>query len=360
MNLILSINRENKVTTGAKAITKRIPLKVVTTGATIDSCFSDTESIITSAAERACRGAAARWDASSGTCHHDVTPIACQSYEAIRASTAANGVITYTCAPVFNTSCGAGSYIHGWDANGEPRCGGLQPANNCSAGQYTRTLTNGSLVCVDIPKCGVQGFLRSNSSSGEIECQSLPCNSTNQYFAGFNSFGSPVCKNFPDRTCGAGQYIKEVRPNGSVICEDVPTSTQGIVAANEYLRGYAADGTKVAGTIETCTGANHFTYFNGTRFTCGNVGGGAWQLLTMPSRLAYTPSTAPTKAVEIDYDGKIIGRSGARFNGGDIESDGLIRARGFEFNYPYTDTYARIINSSGEQYAKCLHRVSHG
>ncbi|GEM_PF-2875815 len=356
VRLVLNITRLNSVVNGAKSITKRIPLKVVLTGANIDSCYSDTENIITTAARAACHGNSARWDATNSECHHDIefvgvtgNPLVCPIYTTPKQVDTTDGVATFTCAPIFDSSCGTGSFINGWDADGEPRCNPIV-SNNCGLGQYTRTLSTGALVCVDIPKCGVQGVLRSDATSGELICQTVPCNSVNQYFAGFNSMGSPVCKNFPDSSCGAGQYIKEVRPNGTVVCDTVPNPAQGVVASNEYLRGYAADGTKIAGTIDVCSGTNQFSYFDGTHFACGSATG-LWQLIS--NKLTYTPTSSPTKPVRIDYDGKILGSNGLDLADGDVNaSKGYFRGAGASITGPYTEARIRITNTSGEQDAQ--------
>lgn len=119
-------------------------------------------------------------------------------------------------------NCPSGSFIKAITIDGTTTCAPMQ-TTNCLEGQYAHKLVNGELQCKTIPKCnGNQNILRSHPTTGELVCVSLSCNTANQYFAGLDVNGNAICKNFPDRTCGPGQYIKEVKANGDINCDTVP------------------------------------------------------------------------------------------------------------------------------------------
>lgn len=129
--------------------------------------------------------------------------------------------------------------------------------------------------CVDIPKCNATELLRSNNA-GVFYCQQIPCNSANQYFAGFNSGGAPVCKNFPNSSCGAGQYIKEVRPNGSVVCDTVATGSSLPTVPYSFVDGYDVASNTWSRKDINATAAQICSKFSGYSWTgtqCAPIGG---------------------------------------------------------------------------------------
>lgn len=224
--LLFDIKRANVTTLGSRQITKRLPLKAVVENGKIKSCFSDTESMIESAVRAACKGNSARFDENLKECHHELQILICESGKVMQQIVAEDGTIKSECVPIIPTpmNCPAGEFIKSITVDGATTCEPLNTKNGpCGVGQYAYQLSGGELRCRDIPKCsGNRSLLTSDATTGELKCSPLLCDPTNQYFAGFNSTGAAVCKNFPDKSCGQGQYISEVKPDGSIVCGEVP------------------------------------------------------------------------------------------------------------------------------------------
>lgn len=246
--LAIKITRHNAVVNGAKEIEKRIPLKVVFdgTGNNIASCYSDTDNIIAAAAEAACKGNSARWDAAAGECHHDIglagatgNPLVCPLYHVPRQLDTTGGTATFTCQPVYssaNSGCGAGSFINGWDADGEPNCtpiGGVA----CAAGDYLRKGASGHYECVTLPTCGDRQILIANGPGG-FQCVTAACDENNEYLVAINSSGQPVCKKVSGGSCGPNEYVKQVNTDGSLQCAQVPASANLTQSDYSFVDGY--------------------------------------------------------------------------------------------------------------------------
>lgn len=250
VKLVLSVTRNNAVTTGAKVITKRIPLKVVLdgTGNNITSCFSDTDNMIAAAARAACHGNNARWDAAEGQCHHDIlispAGAACPTGQALKLITTGVGPdngdsATFTCQPVMGTSsCPVGEYLTGFDAAGAPLCTALP----CGDGQLIKKTGTNSFTCinVDYTDCGPGSVMVWNSPTA-MSCRKSACDvANNEYLVAINSNGDPLCRKLPGGVCGTNQYIKTVRPDGTLECATIPAAANLPQQDYSFVDGYDA------------------------------------------------------------------------------------------------------------------------
>lgn len=234
VRLVLNILRNNKVTTGSKTITKRIPLKAVLAGANIDSCFSDTENIITAAAQAACQGNSARWDAAAGECHHDIvlSPATCPDGQAPKQIDLTGGTATFTCQPISTTTCPAGQYQTGFNAAGTPICASIP----CGVNQLIRKTGTDTFACIDVPvTCAMNQVLK--QESGAFVCRDAYC-PANQYLRGFSSTGAADCRALPTGTCPTDQYVTQVNPDGSVNCAPVPAGATLPQVDYSFVDGY--------------------------------------------------------------------------------------------------------------------------
>lgn len=281
VNLVVEIERVNKAINGARKVKKKIPLKAVVTGGKIDSCFSDIESMIESAVQQSCRGNSARFDPATKECYHDVKTDQCPTGQVLRSIQQLNGQIISGCSDVIDAplSCPIGSYFNGISSKGVANCAPLEVSNMCGEGQYAYNIQNGTMVCKSIPRCGQRSILRSNPDSGELRCVQVQCNPTNQYLAGFDAAGEAVCKNFPDKACGQGQYIKEIKPDGTTVCGQVPNHLSLPVVNYSFVDGYDAGSntwsrkslTDIAREMCTMTPNRYWDSYNNQ---CKSYGGG--------------------------------------------------------------------------------------
>lgn len=248
VSLELTIARNNKVATGAKVITKTIPLRAVLdpTGNQIQTCFSDVDSIITTAAEKACQGNSARWDAAAGECHHDIniigatgSPMTCPTGQAPKQVSLTSGTATFTCAPVMaTTTCPAGQFLDGFDASGAPRCAIIP----CGDNQLMKRVGANSYQCitVDYSNCGPGTVMVWNNST-TMSCRKSACDvANNEYLVAINSNGDPLCRKLPGGVCGTNQYIKTVRPDGTLECATIPAAANLPQQDYSFVDGYDA------------------------------------------------------------------------------------------------------------------------
>lgn len=242
----ITLTRESSYSYGARELVKTIPLEVIPDASgNVDQCFTNIDEIITSAVKQACgmeEGGTyapgsnfARYDPALKTCIHNVETKICPPGQMITetGADAATRQITFTCTDVifdpvncFNVN-GPGFYANAIRPDGTLECLPLKTQTECPEGSYSRGLDNGRPVCQAIPTCTARQFLRSNQTTGVLECHDIPCNAGDQigpeqYFAGFNSAGAAVCKTFPNESCGTGEFIKAVAPDGTVTCALVP------------------------------------------------------------------------------------------------------------------------------------------
>lgn len=236
--LAIKITRHNAVVNGAKEIEKRIPLKVVFdgTGNNIASCYSDTDNIIAAAAEAACKGNSARWDAATGECYHDTFPDptnVCPAGQAFKEVSTTGGSVRILCQPIqTETHCAVGSFIDGFKADGTPACQSLP----CSPGQLIRKTATG-VQCIDIPNCPEGSTLMGDTTAG-FKCINATCG-PNQYLSSINSNGGSYCKEMPTGApCGTGQYVKQINADGSLVCEAVPAATSLAQQDFSFVDGY--------------------------------------------------------------------------------------------------------------------------
>jgi type II secretory pathway pseudopilin PulG len=226
-DLIIEVNRGTLFVSSSKSISRRIPLKVDVVGNVIEGCYSDIEGMIESAVRAACKGNSARYDEVTKECHHDAQPISCSTGEILREIVTINGEMQFKCEPLFShtstLTCPQGQLLSSVSITGEPVCTPINTelTNQCPDGYYARNLINGNLQCIEIPKCGHNSFLRTNED-GELRCILINCNSSTQFFAGFDPSGNARCVNYPTSTCGPRQYISEITASGNVVCTEVP------------------------------------------------------------------------------------------------------------------------------------------
>lgn len=342
----LVMEREHGFSYGAKQLTKRIPLQTVLdgTGTSIISCFSDVEAIITSAVQQSCTGNSARYDPVTKECVHNVQTSPCGANQILRRIEGVGGEIVQVCTTVMpsNTVCGNGEYVKAIDLDGNVTCAPVAVSNAaCNNGQYAIHISNGQVQCRDIPKCGPQELLRSNSTTGALYCSLVTCNSANQYFAGFDGVGSPVCKNFPDRTCGQGQYISEVKPDGSTICGQVPNHQSLPVIDYAFVDGFNA-GTNTWSrksldqtAEQICAKLPFFTWAGGNCNAPASFS--VWEVIQpnqYQKKIQYTANSAGDKFVSIDQNASMVINKGevrikpsASYNPDIVLNDGSVTSR---------------------------------
>jgi len=278
-NLVFGITRNNDVVYGSKSITKRIPLKAVVDSGNITSCFSDTDSMISTAVQKACQGNTARYDAVSGECYHDVVgdpADICGPNQAYKEISTSGGTLRIRCQAALNAlSCPAGKFINGIDASGSPICSDL--VTGCTAGSYLKILTGGALACVVIPSYPINTVLFSRPD-GSFDCSTSTCG-VNQYLQGINSNGTAVCKTIPNGQCGSGQYVKEVKGDGTLVCGAVPAAGGLTVDDYSFADGYdTSTGSWTRKTIDQtaqkiCERMSGFSW-TGTKCLFGGGSGG--------------------------------------------------------------------------------------
>lgn len=297
--LEINIKREHSFSYGGKVITKRIPLEVVITGSTIDQCFSNVDTIIASAVKQACGfgysdNNASIYDPSTQSCIHRVEHNTCSPGQVIAAIITSDGKTISTCTDVIHSpaSCSDGQYLQSIDAGGTATCVDLATANPAGCDptkQYAVRLESGLIHCQNFPACSAKGILRVNSS-GAIICEDIPCDSSNQYFAGYQA-GNPICKTFPSGVCGPGQFIKEVKIDGSSICAPVPPEV-GIPKQDFFF----VDGYDL--TTQTWSRKN---ITQTAEQICNHIGGYSWRTATAtcerdteanPAVIAYSCSSS--------------------------------------------------------------------
>lgn len=228
---------------GSQSIKKRVPLKAVLSGSTIQSCYSDVEGMIESAVIASCKGNAARYDPDTKECFHNLIETTCDEGEVLKDFLTEDGSIKTECTPIFPTdiSCPDGQLIQQISLTGQASCVPINTATStpptCGTGQFARGINNGDFECVDFPQCTNTQVLRTGAN-GDPVCQNINCNPTTQYFAGFNSSGDPVCNNYPNSSCGAGQYITAIAPNGNVTCGNVPNHQPLALTNFSFVDGF--------------------------------------------------------------------------------------------------------------------------
>lgn len=240
VDLRVSIRKQNRDTIGGPEVIKTIPLKAVVNSGTIASCYSDIDSVVDAAVKAACNGNAAFWDETARECRHNIVVLTCPAGEVLRKTDPVNGEIVSECVPLFpaTAACPQGSFISQINPDGSASCSPLRTTTTCSAGQYLKRINPTSVECVSFPSCGNQGILR-RIDSDTFSCIDFSvCITSNQYFAGLDSAGNVICKNFPNETCGPNSYIKEIRANGTIICGEVPNHMGLGISAYDFIDGF--------------------------------------------------------------------------------------------------------------------------
>jgi len=81
--------------------------------------------------------------------------------------------------------------------------------------------------------------------------------------AGIDGSGNIICKTFSDKTCGAGQYIKEVKNDGTVVCDFVPLQENLTKVDYSFIDGYNRATNTVSRKSISQTAQQICGYFNG-------------------------------------------------------------------------------------------------
>jgi hypothetical protein len=122
-------------------------------------------------------------------------------------------------------ACPNGEVITGYDPiNAEFQCTRMSvlaaESYNCPSDGHVLVSTGTSFRCVDIAtECG-----------------------GNQIFTGFDSAGNPKCVNGSTALCPVGEFVNQVNPDGSVVCETRPAGLNFNLVAGEFLLGINPDG----------------------------------------------------------------------------------------------------------------------
>lgn len=241
-DIVFDIKRGSGYELSSNVVKRKIPLKVVMNGNVIQSCFSDIETLIETAVRAACVGTAARFDETTKQCIHEVTPITCTDGQVLNQITQTNGQIEFSCTTVFpaGVTCPDGEFLQNITSTGQAVCAPIatKSVTNCSATQYARRIVDGGLECIEIPRCAPNERLKIDPLTSELACQAATCNTSTQYFAGLDISGAPICKTFPVLDCGTGQYIAEIRPDGTPRCESVPNPVPLATSPFSFIDGF--------------------------------------------------------------------------------------------------------------------------
>jgi prepilin-type N-terminal cleavage/methylation domain-containing protein len=220
------------------AQTAAIPLNAYVVGGVINTCYTDLQAMIATAVAYACQGNGARLIAPSGTsygsCEHDVQmrkddnslqnissgSFLCPDGEFLKQLKSNDGAaITFVCAKMTSTSCGAWEYMSGMDAAGAPICKNIREFFSTAGLMVMRG--GGGYTSVNLT-CPTNQILKKINGDGTPDCvdprisQSCPVNT---YPNGIDGSGNPICVYGSDTTtCGAGQFIQKVNPDGSIYC----------------------------------------------------------------------------------------------------------------------------------------------
>lgn len=223
VDLVFLLDRgENHL--GSQLIRRKIPLKTIVNGTTIQSCYSDVEGMVETAVKAACKGNTARYDPDTKQCYHMLIEKQCDRGEVLKEIVQEDGSISAECAPIFPTeiNCPEGQMIQNISFTGQISCVPINTKiSGCPVGSFARRIVDGNFECNALPRCGANQVLRTGAN-GEPTCQTIGCNTSTQYFAGFDASGTAVCKNFPNRSCPPNNYIKSIDTNGNITCEPVP------------------------------------------------------------------------------------------------------------------------------------------
>lgn len=227
--LSIQIQRENSYSYGARVLERNIPLQVVLDGSgNIDQCFSNIDLIISSAVQKACGDGnpsnnSSFYDPVTGACIHQTDDMVCPPGQFIYEVRTDTGRTVSTCRNTITTpaSCPAGSHVTSIDSGGNASCAPIGTTNTCPIGQYAVRINNGAVECLPFPQCNPQSVLHANST-GILSCVDITCNTSNQYLAGFDGSGNPVCKTLTSTDCGPGNYVTKVNTDGSFECGQVP------------------------------------------------------------------------------------------------------------------------------------------
>ena len=84
------------------------------------------------------------------------------------------------------------------------------------------------------------------NEDGTATCATITCSDPLTFFAGRDATGTPLCLPFPTDTCPTNQYTKEIKPNGDIICERLPSRN------NLCPTGWVSNGLNDDGTLK-CT-----------------------------------------------------------------------------------------------------------
>lgn len=259
INLHIDLQKKTLASTGGKAISKKISLKAVIENGQIISCFSDTDGIIERAGRDACQGNSARWDDINKQCYHDVEDTQCPAGQVLRVISvnSTDRIVRSTCDDVLKTpvTCPQGQYFKSVTPEGVISCAPitLKDTTRCASNQYLRSIANGDLVCETLPSCNPNQILRSNASGTLFSCITINCNPNDQYFAGFDSTGTPICLpvNKNKQCTGVGQYIVSVTPSGAATCGTVPNHANLNQANFYFVDGFSGGSWSVKSDAET-------------------------------------------------------------------------------------------------------------
>ncbi len=228
----VDLKKVSTLNQGASEITKRFPLYISVTSGSIDSCYSNTDSIVQTAVEeavkQACLGNGLSYNPSLKTCETEQTfspsSVICGVDESIQRLNynAATGKYSVVCGKALNIpDCATTEFLRR-NSNGSFSCISLSTSHIDSTPQ---TITSGSTCNIEFLSTGKIGF-KCSSCAPTLTCTQIASNVCSGLDAGVNSCGSD---------CGAGiKALDSGCPSPSSVCLN---NTTVLSACNEACVG---------------------------------------------------------------------------------------------------------------------------
>jgi len=211
---------------GIKTITKSIMLQVRTDATNnIAECFSESQNSISTAKEESCLNIGGTYNAALDTCNlsdpctlgnaNEATSTKCLETIINEYLRLDGGTMT---GPLIATDITANNLCIG--AN----CRSTFAIQDCPNGQLVKTIN------VD----------------GTVDCSPTITCPANQYLEGISSVdGSAICKALPTESCPTDQYVREIKSDGTVVCQAVPVTADVTCPTGEYIQ-------KIVAGVPTC------------------------------------------------------------------------------------------------------------
>ena len=314
-SLRVNLTRTSKHILGGQKKTVKFPLQLVVDGGKIiKNCFTNIDAIGKDSAALSCENIGGTINENSGKCElfmHSSTPTSQLSLlQAACTSTPGYSWVNGYCNPSLpevqravsvrflkdyfkdRFSCPDGHFFQKIDSNGNPIC--IQIAQSCPNGfTMTGIRNNGEPICRGFNhscapgevvtkinfqnntiECEKGNYIAYNGcsngqvpifSDNKIICRNVGCGN-NDYFQKINSDGSSSCRPLPTGSCPAGQYVSEIRPDGSVTCLQENQLVDNLTCPEGQSFTQMQNGTavcsKLAFTSFTCNNGKLVTGFN--------------------------------------------------------------------------------------------------